>query len=346
VATRTVTVVDATPPELTCPGDATVATNNGCAYVRPAGESTGATATDNCSAPTEITITSDAPGAFALGTTTVTWVATDESGNSTLCTQQVTVVDDTVPEITCPGLTIVNANAGCAYVGSIGDVTATDNCSATLRSDAPESFPLGDTTVTWMATDLAGNTATCEQVVRVVDSTPPTILCPRVVTVPCVSGDGAVAEFETVASDICTPDPRVVCTPASGTLFPLGRTTVTCTATDAAGNVATCDFDVVVTCSNLVLPGDCNSDGDVDISDALCLLGILFLGTGRELPCGDGSVTDAANEALMSWGSVPDIDLSDAVALLNWKFLGGPAHVMGSRCTPIVGCPEWCDVER
>ena len=219
----------------------------------------------------------------------------------------------------------------------------TDNCSATLTSNAPASFLLGDTTVTWTATDAAGNTSTCEQVVRVIDSTPPTILCPRVVTVPCSDGKGAVAEFEAVASDTCTPNPTVVCTPASGSLFPLGRTTVTCTATDATGNVATCSFDVLVTCSSLVLPGDCNSDGDVDISDALCLLGILFLGSGQELPCGDGRVRDPANQALMSWGSAPDIDLSDAVALLNWKFLGGPAHVLGTGCTPIDGCPDVCD---
>ena len=210
----------------------------------------------------------------------------------------------------------------------------------TLEPSGP--FALGETAVLLHVESNSGYSSSCSAMVSIVDDTPPTILCPGVVTVPCVGGEGSVADFEIVAGDTCTPNPNVVCTPSSGTLFPPGSTSVTCTATDAAGNVATCTFDVVVTCGNLILPGDCNADGELDISDGLCLLIVLFLGTGRELPCGDGTILDTSNQALMSWGEVPDIDLSDAVALLNWQFLGGPPHVLGTDCTPIVGCPEIC----
>ena len=352
-ATRTVTIIDTTPPDLVCPDDLTISANAECALLPTAGTDPGSigsvSVTDNCSAPEDILVTSDAPATIPLGTTIITWTAEDGAGNRTLCTQSVTVVDDTAPEITCPALFTVAANADCSYLGPIDGITATDNCTEAnnlqLVSDSPDVFTLGDHLVTWSATDAAGNTSSCEQTVSVVDVTPPTIVCPEIMTVPCLDGEGAIAEFEISAADNCTAEPEITSNHPSGSLFPLGRTTVTCTATDGASNTATCSFDVIVTCGNLVLPGDCNSDGDVDISDALCLLGILFLGTGRSLPCGDGSINDPANEALMSWGEVPDIDLSDAVALLNWKFLGGPAHVLGSSCTPIAGCPDVCGVE-
>lgn len=90
--------------------------------------------------------------------------------------------------------------------------------------------------------------------------------------------------------------------------------------------------------------GDCNGDGEVDISDAMCLLSMLFLGGNPSgLPCGNGSITDPANLALMSWHGGADLDISDVTALLNWKFLGGPPHVVGSECRPIEGCPSVCE---
>jgi probable HAF family extracellular repeat protein len=92
------------------------------------------------------------------------------------------------------------------------------------------------------------------------------------------------------------------------------------------------------------LPGDCNQDGRVDISDAVCLLGFLFLGSPTRLPCGDGGPTEAANQELLSWNGGP-IDLSDAIALLNWAFLGGPPHVLGADCRGIRGCPVICGSE-
>jgi hypothetical protein len=101
--------------------------------------------------------------------------------------------------------------------------------------------------VTGTATDAAGNTATCSFTVTVVDTQPPTLgTCPTAIT---AAAPGAGASCVTVtfatptASDNC-PGVTVACSPASGTCFPLGTTTVTCTATDAAGNTASCSFTV------------------------------------------------------------------------------------------------------
>jgi len=57
---------------------------------------------------------------------------------------------------------------------------------------------------------------------------------------------GEIVYFDVTASDACDPAPSVACVPPSGSFFPRGTTTVTCTATDAAGNQSTCTFPFTV----------------------------------------------------------------------------------------------------
>jgi hypothetical protein len=90
------------------------------------------------------------------------------------------------------------------------------------------------------------------------------------------------------------------------------------------------------------LPGDCNQDSRLDISDAVCLLGHLFLGTPRSLACGDGTTAHEANRALMNLNGDASIDLTDAIHVLRYLFQGGPAPVGGTSCLPIMGCPDTC----
>jgi len=89
--------------------------------------------------------------------------------------------------------------------------------------------------------------------------------------------------------------------------------------------------------------GDCNSDGGVDLSDAVCELGFLFQNTPDLLPCGDGSSTDPANLELMDLNGDNGIDLSDSIYLLSYLFQGTDAPVRGTDCLPIVGCSEACN---
>src|SRR3989442_15471435 len=106
----------------------------------------------------------------------------------------------------------------------------------------------------------------------VVDNHPPTITCPSNITKNTDQGVcTAVTTFSPTANDNCALPPNpVVCTPASGTAFPKGTTTVTCTVTDGAGLTASCSFTVTVndmqaptiTCpSNVTVPnttGQCS----------------------------------------------------------------------------------------
>jgi hypothetical protein len=91
-------------------------------------------------------------------------------------------------------------------------------------------------------------------------------------------------------------------------------------------------------------PGDCNQDGSCDISDAVCLLGFLFLGSPTRLPCGTGTRDDPANRALLDWSGDGNVDISDAIAKLGFLFLGRPGHVLGQACTPIPGCAGICEL--
>ena len=161
---------DTTPPVITCPADVTVEqeTADGTEV------SLTATATDICDA--DPTITSDELAIYPLGMTTVTFTATDDSGNSATCTTMVTVEDKTPPEITCPADVTVEQESAAGTVVSL-TATATDICDAApvITSDELAIYPLGTTTVTFTATDNAGNTASCTTTVTVVDTIAPDI---------------------------------------------------------------------------------------------------------------------------------------------------------------------------
>ena len=131
---------------------------------------------------------------------------------------------------------------------NIGQLMAVDNCTEnpTLTNDAPSVFPLGDTLVTWTATDDAGNTVTFPQVITVVDTTPPVITELSDVTVNQDDGKcHAVVNFNLEAFDLCSTV-AVSSEPASGDTFPVGTTPVLITATDGEGNVSTSTFNVTV----------------------------------------------------------------------------------------------------
>jgi hypothetical protein len=94
-------------------------------------------------------------------------------------------------------------------------------------------------------------------------------------------------------------------------------------------------------------PGDCNQDGNLDISDGICLLGFLFRGQPVLLPCGDGTSADPANLALLSMDGNPAIELTDPIRIFQFLFQGGaqPANCVDPQCdecVEIVGCPDVC----
>jgi parallel beta-helix repeat protein len=82
--------------------------------------------------------------------------------------------------------------------------------------------------------------------VSIGDTTPPTLVLPPSAVLDAASPDGALHIYSVSATDDQDPAPVVVCSPAQGSVFPLGTTTVNCTATDASGNTSSGSFDVRV----------------------------------------------------------------------------------------------------
>jgi hypothetical protein len=107
-------------------------------------------------------------------------------------------------------------------------------------------FPIGVTTVTCIATDASGNLSTDSFDITVVDSTAPTVMVPDDIKTVLDSASGAVVEYVVTAEDTADSSPVISCDVASGSVFPPGLTTVTCTATDASGNSSSDTFDVIV----------------------------------------------------------------------------------------------------
>lgn len=78
------------------------------------------------------------------------------------------------------------------------------------------------------------------------DVTPPDIQCPTNLTVSACDTNGAVVNYAVTTSDNCSGPVTLVCTPPSGSVFPVGVTLVTCIATDECGNTNQCTFTVNV----------------------------------------------------------------------------------------------------
>jgi hypothetical protein len=116
---------------------------------------------------------------YPVGTTNITWSVTDGADNTATAVQVITVVDNQPPVITCPADITVSCASDVPAV-DINSVTVTDNCSALVThvsDDTTNKTCLNRFTLTrtYMATDGAGNTATCSQVITVYDNTPPQI---------------------------------------------------------------------------------------------------------------------------------------------------------------------------
>src|SRR4029078_10076697 len=118
----------------------------------------------------------DAPHPFPLGSTIVTWRATDSNGHVTTDAQTITIDDPTPPVFTSVPRNILLSDCGPADLGS---PTATDDCggTSTFTNNAPASFPVGDTLGTRTATAASGNHATATQTVTVHDTVPPEVSC-------------------------------------------------------------------------------------------------------------------------------------------------------------------------
>jgi len=257
----TVTVVDNIAPLITCPGDATVSTDAGVCYATGVGLGTP-TVDDNC--PGVGTPTNDASTQFPKGNTTVTWTVQDAAGNEAICTQTVTVEDNEDPTIVCPA----DVNVACPQEVVLGQATAADNCDSDvdMANDAPDTFPYGVTTVTWTATDDAGNRATCTQQVTVKDTEAPKAKCKGITVSLDSNGQASISasDVDGGSSDNCAIKSRSI-NKGIFTCADKGANTVTLTVEDAAGNSDSCTATVTVvdnTPPSIACPADVTVNAD------------------------------------------------------------------------------------
>ena len=244
-----VTITDNEPPVIVCPADISqIADSSQCASIITIVDPT---ATDNCSTVFVFEgIRSDnlaLTDAFPVGSTTITWTATDEANNTSLpCIQTINITDDEAPIFveTLPVDTVVE----CDQVPVAAILTATDNCNTanvTFNELRTDSSCISDYILerTWIATDDNGNTTTHIQTITVEDNTPPVLSLPANQTAECSDDLTPIAFGVATATDNCDASPVITFTDAtmSGACSGTFTITRTWTATDACGNVSTAD---------------------------------------------------------------------------------------------------------
>jgi hypothetical protein len=175
-------------------------------------------------------------------------MATDTHGLEASATFTVTVTDNTPPLLTVPANVTVEATAAATPVSFTASATDLGESIAPVCHPASGfGFPVGTTSVSCTATDTHGREASATFTVTVTDNTPPALVAPSDITAAATSPAGAIVTFTATASDVASGPRPVACGPPSGSTFPIGETTVTCTASDLRGNSASRTFAVRVT---------------------------------------------------------------------------------------------------
>jgi hypothetical protein len=243
-ADPTVTPVGS-PATISCPADINVNTDPGqfsasVTFAATAGGSP-APAVDCKVGATAIT----SPHTFPVGTTAVQCTATNGIGSPASCSFNVTVADNQTPAISCPADVTANTSPNsCDANVNTGTPTVSDNdpnvtVSGTRSDSQPMGapYPKGTTTITWTATDTAGNSASCQQAVTVNDATAPVVTLngPASMTVEC---HASFTDPGATAADNCGGSPSVSVS-GSVNADAVGSYTLTYTATDSSGNTGT-----------------------------------------------------------------------------------------------------------
>lgn len=186
-----------------------------------------------------------------VGQNQVELSVTDNSGNSSVCTAIVTIEESTPPTASCQDFTVYLNAAGVAMINPASiDNGSSDNCVLDTLYANPQELgcnEIGQTQVQLTAEDASGNTSTCTATLNVLDTISPQILnCPTDIQVNSNSANCAspVTWTEPTTLDNCASN--LSSNFQSGSVFPLGVSTVVYTASDIAGNSATCSFDVTI----------------------------------------------------------------------------------------------------
>ena len=175
------------------------------------------------------------------------------SSSSTTITEIANTADTVKPVISAPDPITVAANDAFGTPASDADIvafltaaTASDNIdgSVSVTNNSPTQFDMGETSVTFTATDAAGNTDMVSVTVMVADITGPLISRPANIAITAESADGVAAsasvivDFLSAASGEDNVDQSVTVTNNAPVVFPIGVTGVSFSAVDSVGNTA------------------------------------------------------------------------------------------------------------
>lgn len=185
---------------------------------------------------------------------TLMWARSGSSGltGMTTLTFRVDVLGNTPPTLHLPGDLVVEATSAAGAVVTFS-ATATDAedsspPSVTCTPASGSTFPIDTTTVKCSTKDSGGLTASGSFHVTVADTTAPAMAPIADIDVTTTDPAGATVAYGLPSvSDAVDPAPTVHCSPASGTTFSVGTTTVTCTALDAFANESSMTFRIRVT---------------------------------------------------------------------------------------------------
>lgn len=241
-----VTVLDTITPTITMADTVTVYANATCG----ASATWAVLADDNCSYALSSNYASGST--FNIGYHNVITTVTDPSGNAASATTVIEVLDTLAPVWTSSSFvySMVPNTASCgSFVTWISPV-AFDLCSSvsvTASATNGSSFGLGTQTVTFTATDAAGNSNTQSITFTVVDDIAPELIVPSDIVVNNDAGQcgASVSYAAAFALDNCNLD-TVYYSHAPGTYFPVGQNQVNVTALDAAGNASSGMFTITV----------------------------------------------------------------------------------------------------
>ncbi|MBK7244875.1 MAG: HYR domain-containing protein [Saprospiraceae bacterium] len=344
--TRT-TVVDTTRPTNVCP----VALNVGCATDVPAPNPALVIVTDNCPGPYSTVFLTDVITNQTCAnryTVTRTYRTTDAAGNSTTCSQTITVNDITHPSLICPA----PATLMCASLVPAPDpnlVVAADLCgnigiTKAFVSDAITNQTCANRytlTRIYSASDVCGNLGTCTQIITVNDQTVPVIVCKNITVSVPLSGSIVVLPSGMIvsATDNCGGAAGVTLT-ASQTTFTcadLGIKNITVRATDACGLFSTCIASVTVQ-DNILPVINCSKDYTVHLDPGECSRIINFA-----LPDATDNCTPPPT-VVQTGGLVSGSDFPRGVSCLTFKATDAGGNM--ATCTYCITVLEYANPIR
>ncbi|MEO1263334.1 MAG: T9SS type A sorting domain-containing protein [Bacteroidota bacterium] len=274
--TATVTVEDNIAPVALCQ-DTTIALNaQGSASITAAQVDNGSS--DACGIDF-LSLDQTAFDCQSVGSNTVTLTATDENGNNTTCTAEITVEDNSPPVAACLSLTVELDSQGMASITAMEvDGGSFDPCGIDTLTIDQMDFDcqhVGTNTVMLTATDINGNAAICTTSITIEDNISPVATCQDLTVELDAQGvtNVTAAEVDNGSSDAC----GIASLSLDQTAFDcqsVGTSTVTLTAMDENGNMATCTADITVednvppvaTCQDLTI--ELNTQGMASIMAA------------------------------------------------------------------------------